>query len=460
MQKLSFQDAAFLRGETAARPQHVGALMVFSRPKNASSSYLRELAAALPDRLAVAAPMFLRKLKDPGDLISPGWTDAEDFDQDYHFRHYALPQPGRMDDLMRAVSLAHEPQLDRHRPLFEYHLIEGLPRNRFALYSRVHHAMIDGASGMSVMDRFLDPAPQSVKRFVQATRAEVARRPSKQGKKSGWLDLLGKNVDMLRDQVGAVPEVINQIRGMGMNREADGDLAPLPFTSPPSVLNREGGPGRRLMILDLPLKSLREIGHHYGGTVNDVLIALLGGALRSYLLEQDALPKSSLVAALPVSVRSTDREQGNALSLIMSPLGTNIGDPAKRLKRIIRVTSKAKSGMSEMSRTSLQDLLNMVMLPMIVLNLTGTAGKIRPGVNLILSNVPGPRRTLYLADAPLQGIYPISLLMDAMALNFTAISYRRKVCIGLIACPDGLDGIESLENRIRQAHDELRGLLD
>lgn len=349
--------------------------------------------------------------------------------------------------------------LDRSRPLWELHLIEGLPRNQFAIYGRVHHALIDGTSGMGVLDKLLHGKPQPLAGLASGGESQAPARNAPKKAKDGWLSQWGNNVEMLRDQSRAVPEVISQFKHMGLNRDEDAESPPLPFTSPPSILNQQGGPNRRLIALNLPLQSLADIGHSAGGTVNDALIAVFGGALRSYLLQQKALPRASLVAVLPVGVKVEGRDQGNSLSMTTCPLGTNVSDPVKRLKRIVKVTKNAKSDMSKMSKTGLQDMLSLVMLPMMVLNLTHSASKFRPAINVVVSNVPGPKKTLYLGDAPLQAMYPISLLADAMALNFTAISYRKQVCIGLIACPDGLSGIELLEACLRKALDELKATL-
>jgi WS/DGAT/MGAT family acyltransferase len=458
MQKLSFQDASFLRGEIPERPQHIGALLLFTRPKGAGEHYMRQLAAVLPEQLLATHPGFQRRLKDPEDIRNPRWVEANDLDRGYHFRHYALPQPGQMQDLLHMVSLAHQPMLDRSRPLWELHLIEGLPHNQFAVYGRVHHALIDGLSGMGVMNRLLHPRPRPL---TELASPGASPRPQKKdpGKaRQSWLRQWENNVDLLRDQLRAVPEVISQFRRMGFNREEDAESPPLLFTAPRSILNQQGGPDRCLLTLNLPLQSLADIGRSAGGTVNDALIAVFGGALRSYLLQQKALPRAPLVTVLPVGVK-VKGQRGNSLSMTTCPMGTNVSDPVQRLKKIVKVTKKAKSDMSKMSKTALLDMLSLVMMPMMVLNLTHTASKVRPAVNVVVSNVPGPRKTLYLADAPMQAMYPISLLPDAMALNLTAISYRKQVCIGLIACPTGLSGIESLATLLREAHDELLAAL-
>lgn len=460
MQKLNFQDASFLRGETPERPQHVGALMIFSQPKGADKDYMRQLAEVLPDKMIAANPGFMRKLKDPADVRNPCWVQVEEINRSYHFRHYGLPQPGSMEELLQMVSLAHQPVLDRSRPLWEFHLIEGLPQKQFAVYGRVHHSMIDGMSGMGIMDKLLGIKPQSVAALRAETESPGPGKKSSGSKaKESWMDQLDHNMELLREQSRAIPEVITQFRRMGRNRDEDAELSPLPFTAPASILNQQGGPDRQLIALNLPLQSLADIGHSAGGTVNDALLAIFGGALRNYLINQGALPGSSLVAVLPVGVKGKEEGQGNSLSMITAPLGSNISDPVKRLQRIVKVTSNAKSELGQMSKTGLQDMLNLVMMPVMLMNLTHTAGKMRPAMNVVVSNVPGPKKKLYLADAPLQSMYPLSLLMDAMGMNFTAISYRKEVCIGLIACPDGLDNIVSMEKLLREAHEEYKAVL-
>jgi diacylglycerol O-acyltransferase len=453
MQKLNFQDASFLRTEVAERPFHVGALMIYSRPKNAGANYMRRLATAVTSQVLSLSPIFMRKLKDPYDMRNPCWIEETEIDSDYHFRHYALPQPGKIEDLMRLVALAHQPVMDRGRPLWEYHLIDGLPGGRFAVYAKLHHALIDGMGGIALMGKQMNKKPRSIATLAKGTDAIDNRNPGKKSVRGGWFGQLEDNIGAIRSQARALPEVASQIMQMGRSSDGAKGLPPLPFTAPNSILNLEGGARRQLISLNLPLEGLRDIGRSANGTINDALIAVFGGALRAYLLDQNELPKGSLVAALPVSVKSED--DGNSLSMALCPLASHIADPQKRLQRIVKVTTNAKSGLNKMSKAALQDMMNLIMMPVMALSMSHLTGKLPPIVNLIISNVPGPKETLYLADSRLEAIYPISLLTESVAFNFTAISYRKEVCIGAIACPDGLADMDLIEGYLRDAYEEL-----
>jgi WS/DGAT/MGAT family acyltransferase len=363
-----------------------------------------------------------------------------------------------MDDLMRVLANAHAPRLHPGMPLWEMHLIDGLPRKRFAVYMKVHHALIDGVSGIRMLSRRFRPDPlppgrrePEAKHSVRADKRSSEQHPS-------WFEQIEHGISDLIGQGRALPTVASQLLHMGRNRQEDGDLPPLPFTAPPSILNQEGGPRRSLMTVDLPLSGLREIGRSAGGTINDSLVAVCGGALRRYLEEQRALPQSSLLATLPVSLKAKD-DSGNTLSMIMCPLGTDIADPRKRLQRVVKVTQKAKHDLQGMSDAARQDMMNLIMLPIMALSMTHSTGRFDPVLNLAVSNVIGPTQTQYLADARLEAIYPISLLSEMQALNVTAISYRDKACVGILVCPDGLAGLEALSEYFKQSYTELHETL-
>ncbi len=459
MQKLNFQDASFLRAEVGERPFHVAALLIFSKPGKAPANYMRKLAPLIADGVINSSPIFSRKLEDPHDLRKPAWIEEDELDRRFHFRHYSLPQPGTMEDLLELVALAHQPVLDRGRPLWEYHLIDGLPRNRFAVYAKIHHALVDGMAGIALVSKQLQCEPISIS---QLHKIHASTHPEElpHKKSSGWFKQLENNIGALFDQTRAIPEIASQVLHMG--RSSDGGknaLPPLPFTAPPSILNLNKGGRRKLIALDLPLNKMRNIGHSTNGTVNDALIAVLGGAVRHFLLQQKKLPKTSLVGAMPISVK-IEGSKGNKLSMLMVPLASNIADPQKRLQRIVKVTKNAKQGLQGMSATGLQDMFNLIMMPVMALSAAHLSDKVRPVANMVVSNVPGPTNTQYLADSKLEAIYPISLLTEAAGFNFTAISYRNKLCIGILACPDGLEGVDNFKDCLQLAYEELLAAID
>jgi len=458
MQKLSFQDAAFFRMESTTRPFHVGVLTVFSKPDDAAPDYLRKLAGNLAKDMLHQFPVLKKALADPKDTLTPRWIEVEP-DLSHHLRLYALPYPGRVQDLMTLAANAHAPHLDRSAPLWECHLIDGLSRNRFALYMKIHHALVDGATGIRMMGELMQSEPQKGRRRRSRMAQEdpAARRETESNKhRPDLMEQLEKRFEDVMKQGKALPEVVSELLRMGWNQwRGDADHAPLPFTAPPTILNQPGSALRRLMGIDLPLNSLRAIGHSAGGTINDALIATVGGAVRAYLKEKNALPRSSLTTLLPVSLESSESASGNTLSMIMCPMATNVADPKRRLQRIVKVTGGSKARLQSMSDAGRQDMMNFIMLPVMALSMTHTTDKFRPQFNVPVSNVIGPREALYLEDARMDAMYPLSLLSDILVTNFTAISYRSKLCVGIIACPDGLSDIDSLGNHLKRAHAKL-----
>lgn len=451
MEKLNFQDAAFLRLEAPQRPFHVAGLMVLSLPKNAPPGFVRDLAATM-GRMPDAWPIFHKKLNQPDPSKSQGWVEAKDYDPAYHIHHYALPSPGRMEDLLRIVSRVHERVLDRSRPLWEFHLIEGLGHNSFALYCKVHHALIDGVGALRMVDAFFSTSPH--KKFDIEAAAQQGEQHHHHHK-----NLFAQVSDAatgLLAQGRALPELSSMLLAMGWRGWQEGASAPpLPFTAPHAIFNKEVTQQRSIITTQLPLKKVRAIGATCGGTINDALIAICGGAIRSYLLEQNALPAKSLMAGIPVSVKPKGGHEGNQLSTIVCPFVTELDDPHARLKRIVHITRQAKDDLRNLTGTASLDYMNLMLIPTMVLTLAGAATSVPPGYNVITSNVPGPRRRLYLNGAKLEAIYPLSLVTDAVGLNITIVSYMSKICVGITACPSFLPNIDSLASHIKSAYREL-----
>ncbi|MEE4659453.1 MAG: WS/DGAT domain-containing protein, partial [Halieaceae bacterium] len=231
-------------------------------------------------------------------------------------------------------------------------------------------------------------------------------------------------------------------------------VPPLPFTAPRTLFNTDVDKRRQVVIGDLPLGAMRKLGERHGATVNDVLLAVCGGALRSYLRSQDALPGISLEAGVPISFKAS-QSAGNQVGFIICPLFTEESRPLTRLKRIARVMQKAKGNMRSMSRTAAQDFTNMLMMPSILLTLSGRASQVKPALNVIVSNVPGSRRRLYLDGARLEAIYPLSVVTDGLGINITVVSYLNKLCVAVTSCPTEQPGIEQFGRYLRESYRAL-----
>ena len=214
-----------------------------------------------------------------------------------------------------------------------------------------------------------------------------------------------------------------------------------------------------MVVCDLPLNGVKKLAREAGGSINDVLLSVCGGALRRYLLEQHALPKTSLVAGMPVSLKSVSDGAGNKLSYIMSPFFTDESDDRRRLQRVIKVTRAAKAELGKMSGTAAEDYYALIMAPTVLLTVTGNATKVRPATNAIFSNVPGSKEKLYLEGAELEALYPLSIVTDGMGLNITVVSHATKLCFALISCPTHLPGVEGLGKLIKESYRELRAAM-
>lgn len=449
--KLSFQDAAFLRMESPARPFHVAGLMILRQPDPCPRGFYRRLVKQC-GRLNELWPVFDRRLQDPESTRRPSWIKAIDYDPAYHVSHYALPSPGRMDELLALVSRVHERMLDRHRPLWEIHIIEGLPGNRFALYCKVHHALVDGVGALRMVNAlFSTSADQRIdlRRARPLAKAEHKR-----------IDL-GREMQHLAGELkkhyAALPQISNLLGHMGWDAFiGNEDAPPLPFTAPRTLFNTDVDARREIILAELPLPAMRKLAHDFGGTVNDVLLAVCGGALRDYLAGQGALPPESLEVGVPMSIRRGGDDAGNQVGFLIASLFTRESSSKRRLQRIVKLMNEAKGNMRKMTRAAAQDYTNALMMPTILLTLSGNASKVRPALNAIVSNVPGSRKRLYLEGAALEAMYPLSVVTDGMAINITVVGYTNKLCVAVTSCPTQQPGIRSLGQMMKDSLRELR----
>ena len=454
MQKLSFQDAFFLRAESPNCPFHVASLMILSPPPKASADYFRKLAQSL-GQLNELWPVFGRRLKDPDNQRSLYWIEAEDYDPNDHVLHYRLPKKGNLEDLLTLTARAHEQVLDRTRPLWQVHLIEGLPGKKFAIYFKVHHALVDGVGGLKMIREMFSTNPEA---HLQHQIDSPKERHTHD--KGSLTEAFKHSLDVVLKQSRAVSEASNMLLGMGLDSLlGKKDRPQIPFSAPRSLFNQCLDTRRRFIVTELPINTLHEIGKHHGGTINDVLVAICGSALREYLLDVCALPKRSLDAGLPVSIKGVNQAEGNQLSFIICPFATDEKDPVKRLRLIIKATRKAKWELAHMSAEGNEDLATMTMIPFLLLSLTHTSQRVPPVFNAIVSNVPGSKEQLFFEGAKLESLYPLSIVTDGMGLNITAISYADKLCLGLTCAPGSEPFVESLGDRIQQGFKTLSATL-
>lgn len=452
MPLMSPTDSMFLIGESREQPMHVGSLQVFELPDGAEAGLLRETMQDMLRQTDVA-PLFRRRpYRSIGTLGQWGWTDDHEVDLEHHVRHSALPQPGRVRELLALVSRLHSTLLDRHRPLWEVHLIEGLEGNRFAVYSKLHHAVMDGVSGMRLLQRALSATPDEDQPAFWTLRP---RRSSSTGNRGNPLLRLPKaTIEAVADMAQLTPRLL-RVAEQAVRAQA----ATLPGQAPRSMLNVQITGSRRYAAQSYSLERMKLVAKGAGVTVNDVLLAMSAGALRDYLLERDALPSSPLVAMTPVSLRqeSTDGDEstGNAVGAILASLATNETDPARRLEKIAESTRRAKDVLRGLSQLQATALSAGVMLPMAVNSLTGMYRIGTLPFNIVVSNVPGPRDSLYLHGARLSGLYPLSIPLNGQAMNVTATSYTDDMGIGLTACRRSVPSVQRMLGGLDGALDQL-----
>ena len=451
MHALNPTDSAFLWMETRNQPMHVAGLNIYTPPADAGPDFVAKLLADWNKSLKALTPFNLRPVLRMGLWY---WEEDTEFELDYHLRHLALPQPGRIRELLAMVSRVHGNLLDRNRPLWEAYVIEGLPGGRFAVYTKMHHALIDGVSGARMMAKSLSLTPTEHKPPMWAQ--DLAPRPSGRTK-SAPLTLLEQLANAAKAGKDILPGV-----GTGLWDSLRGayaqSVAALPYQAPPTLFNVEISGSRRFASQSYSLARLKHIGDAAGATVNDITLAICAGALREYLSTQHKLPKKPLIAMVPVSLHDEGSAGGNQVSLLLANLATHIADPLKRLARIVASTAEAKNKLTKMPR--LQKMAHGIssISPLGLGMVTGTAEK-HPLFNLVISNVPGPKDALYLNGAHLDEVYPVSIPTHYLALNITISGYGDRLGFGYIACRRSVPALQRMLDYTHNAIVELETAL-
>jgi diacylglycerol O-acyltransferase len=427
-------DAVFLIPETRDQPMHVGSLQLFRKPEGAGRQFLTD---AYQQLLAVddIAPLFRRRAyRSITTLGQWAWEDDHDIDLEHHVRHSALPRPGRIRELLALASRLHSTLLDRQRPLWEMHLIEGLRDGRFALYFKVHHALMDGVSGLRLLQNVLSEDPEDPVLRAPYMPWEP-RRPARES---------GSAVPNLAGIPAAALGAVEEIAGLGpallkvAERLVREQAAALPMQAPRTILNGPITGSRRFAAQSWSLLRLKAVARGSGFSLNDVVLAMCSGALRAYLQELSALPDASLVAMVPVSLRSADGDadaaSGNAVGTILCNLATAERDPARRLTAIHESMQQGKAALAGMNRLQITALSTITMAPIAMNSVFGLGRLLPPPFNLVISNVPGPTKPLWMAGARLEEFYPLSIPTVGQALNITVTSYVDSMEFGLTGC--------------------------
>ncbi|MBJ8343736.1 wax ester/triacylglycerol synthase family O-acyltransferase [Antrihabitans sp. YC2-6] len=423
-------DAMFLIAESREHPMHVGALLLLEPPEGADPDYAHQVYKRMIATDDIH-PTFLKRPAAPlGNVGSLAWVQDDEIDWEYHVRRVAMPSPGRIRELLAVVSRWHGTLLDRHRPLWECHIIEGLADGRVAIYFKVHHALVDGVSALRLFKRRLSTDPNAddcVAPWQSLPNAKKRPRPPKQER--DLQSILRTGGKVVTDLAGLVPDSVRMLR----RAYGDTDLEP-PFAAPKTMFNVPIGGARRFAAQSWDIDRVIAVRKAAEVSVNDVVVAMCSGALRSYLLEHNALPDASLSAMVPISTRTADNEDaaGNAVGAIICKLGTDQADARDRLEVVHASMSGGKELFGSVSSLAGLAYSGTAAAPLLAARVPGVLTFMRQSFNVIISNVPGPREQMYWNGARLDGLYPVSVVTEGQALNITLTNTAGTLDFGVI----------------------------
>jgi diacylglycerol O-acyltransferase len=482
MRQLTSLDAQFLAMETPRTWGHVSGLAVLD-PSTAPGGELtlEDVCHVVSQRLHLLPPFRWRLVWVPFGLDHPYWIEDPDFDIDFHIRESAVPPPGDDRQLAETVSRIVARPLDRRHPLWELYLIHGLPSGHVAMLTKIHHAAVDGVSGAEITGTLLDLEP-SGRAIPPAPKREPGER------KPGQIEMLGRGLlgaprqplraartlPTMVANVGGLPGIdvvpgvptlgraISRVRRV-VSGSRDGEVLERSSSPPPRTrFNTRITPHRRYSFGQLSLPRIKAIKDELGITVNDVVVALSASALRSWMLERDELPADPLVAMVPVSVRTSEQMGtfGNRVSAMFVPIPTDEPDPVQRLLKAHEVLKVAKDRHRALPATLLQDATQFIPPAVFaraarVVTQLAAAPQVRPALNLVISNVPGPRVPLYCAGAKLVANYPVSVIADGVGLNITCMSYLDHVDFGIVVDREQVDDAWPLMEGLHAALEEF-----
>jgi diacylglycerol O-acyltransferase / wax synthase len=453
MDRLSSVDTSFLTNESSSSHMHVGAIMIFEGPAPSYDDLLDHVRGR-----ADAVPRFRQKLAyPPAQTGRPFWIDDSNFNLEYHLRHSALPAPGSEEQLRRMAARVFSQQLDRSKPLWELWLVQGLTRNRFALVTKTHHAVVDGVSGVDIATVLFDLNPVPEPADPDRTWAPEPEPSAATLLAKGVEDLVRTPVRAVRRLERVVEHPDSAVRQVRDAVEAVSEVG-WNFANPaPKVpLNVEIGSHRRFVWVRSDLDHLKRVKNVFGGTVNDVVLAVVAGALRDWLRGRGIRTQGlELRAQVPVSIRGQDEhgQLGNRLAVMRAPLPVYIDDPVRRLETVTRAMQGLKQSKQALGAEVISRFNDFA--PPTLLAQAARINFSTRLFNLTVTNVPGPQVPLYVLGRELEDVFPVGFLPPNQALFVAIMSYNGGVNFGLLADYDAMDDVDVVAQGIEAAIAEL-----
>ena len=471
MKQMQGLDAAFVAFEQPNAPIHIGSILIYD-PSTAPGGFVRfkDILGFIKRRLYMAPTMRQRMVKPPFGIDYPHWIEDPNFDLEYHIRHVALPKPGDWRQLCILAARNFARPLDLNRPPWEFLVVEGLdeidgvPKGSYAILTKVHHAAIDGVSGVDIMHALhtLDP---DVDAIPKPDPWKPERMPSQFGMFArGYARALTVNPwKQANAMLKSAPGMVRMTRGA---LKGDYDITAA-MKTPRTRFNETVSPHRVIDSVTYKLsdiKKLRPLAQ--GSTLNDVVLSIIGGGMRAYLNDKDDLPEDTLSAMAPISVRD-DKEKntmGNQVSAMRVPLGTHIEDAVDRMAYVSAETKKSKAmtnamGARQITEISKSSQFLFMGLGARAFSQWGLANRMKPIFNTVVTNVPGPPVPLYSAGAKLVSLHGNLCLLDGMGLGHVVHSYVDEVTIGVTACRKALPDPEVYSDFLRASFDEHKKAL-
>src|ERR1700741_203702 len=495
--KLSSLDASFLYLETPEMPMHVGSMAIFRLPDDYKGDFFEAFKAMIAPRLHIAPILKSRLEKAPLDIDHPSWVEDDQFDIDRHIFRASLPAPRDRATLERIVGWMHAKLLNRARPLWEFYVFEGMKDNEIGLYSKMHHACIDGGAGAALTNMIYDVTPIPRKIEEPVARAKVGQEPrdiaanlvdsyqqlwtqpfdvgaAAKGIElpgSGKSDIGSVLFDNAMFQIenavkfaGSIPTILKSVSDVvGKISDPKSRDSIAGMVSPSTILNKSISSERSFAGVSISLSRAKALAKQAGGKLNDVVLAVSSGVVRRYLLEKGALPAKSMTAAVPISLREEgNTDANNQVFGMICSIASNIDDPKARLEAIIAQSTKSKEMshplralMPQMSNVSMLGAPILVQILALLYSRSSLSDVLPPAANITVSNVPGPRQTLYAAGAELLHIFPLSIATHGIALNVTVQSYRDQLDFGFIAGANIIPHVQVLCDMLPQEFDAL-----